>query len=42
VTTRELLEQVGLYNPVPADAEAEYLIALAGEYAAFCGQLEVA
>ena len=42
VTTRELLEQVALYNPVPADAEAEYLAALAGEYAAFCGQLEVA
>jgi hypothetical protein len=42
VTTRELLEQVALYNPLPADAEAEYLAALAGEYAVFCGQLEVA
>jgi uncharacterized metal-binding protein len=41
-TTRELLEQVALYNPLPADAEAEYLAALAGEYAVFCGQLEVA
>lgn len=40
-TTHELMEQVALYNPVPAGAEAAYLEALAGEYAAFCGQLEV-
>ncbi len=41
-TTQELLTQVALYNPVPAGQEPAYLEALATEYAAFCGQLEVA
>jgi uncharacterized metal-binding protein len=41
-TTQELLTQVALYNPVPAGQEPAYLEALANEYAAFCGQLEVA
>ena len=41
-TARELLDQVALYNPVPAGQEPAYLEALAHEYAAFCGQLEVA
>lgn len=41
-TTQELLTQVALYNPVPAGQEPAYLEALATEYAAFCGRLEVA
>ena len=41
-TAQELLAQVALYNPVPAGQEAAYLEALAAEYAAFCGTLEVA
>jgi uncharacterized metal-binding protein len=41
-TFQELLTQVALYNPVPAGQEPAYLEALAHEYAAFCGQLEVA
>jgi len=41
-TTQELMTQVALYNPVPAGQEPAYLEALATEYAAFCGQLEVA
>jgi uncharacterized metal-binding protein len=41
-TAQELLTQVALYNPVPAGQEPAYLEALAHEYAAFCGQLEVA
>jgi hypothetical protein len=38
-TAQELLEQVALYNPVPAGQETTYLAALAGEYAAFCGRV---
>lgn len=41
-TAAELLEQVALYNPVPVGEEAAYLAALSHEYAAFCGQPEVA
>jgi uncharacterized metal-binding protein len=41
-TTQELLDQVALYNPVPARQEPAYLAALAAEYAAFCDQLETA
>jgi len=41
-TTQELLAQVALYNPIPAGQEPAYLEALAREYAAFCGPLEVA
>ncbi len=41
-TTRELLIQVALYNPVPAGQEPAYRAALAHEYAAFCGQREPA
>jgi uncharacterized metal-binding protein len=41
-TTRALLAQVALYNPVPTGEEAAYLETLGREYAAFCGQLEVA
>jgi uncharacterized metal-binding protein len=41
-TSQELLTQVALYNPVPAGQEPAYLEALATEYAAFCGRLEVA
>ena len=36
-TTGELLEQVALYNPVPAGEEAAYHESLATEYAKFCG-----
>ena len=39
---QELLVQVALYNPVPPEDTPAYLEALAGEYAAFCGQLETA
>ena len=41
-TTRELLEQGALYNPVPGDEEAAWLEAVAAEYAAYCGRPEVA
>ena len=41
-TAQELLDQVALYNPVPDGEQEAYLEALADEYAAFCGQLEVA
>lgn len=36
--TRELLEMVKIYNPVPAEQEASYLSALEHEYAAFCAK----
>jgi hypothetical protein len=36
--TRELLEMVRVYNPVPAEQEASYLSMLAREYAAFCAK----
>lgn len=36
-TARELLEQLALYNPVPAGEEVAYLETLTREYAAFCG-----
>lgn len=41
-TAQDLLAQVALYNPVPAGQEPAYLESLAIEYAAFCGQPEVA
>ncbi len=34
--TRELLDLVKVYNPVPAEQEAHYLAALEREYAVFC------
>ncbi len=36
--TRELLDMVKIYNPVSAEQEANYLSALAREYAVFCAQ----
>lgn len=36
--TRELLDLIKVYNPVPAEQEANYLSALAREYAVFCAQ----
>ena len=36
--TRELLNLVKVYNPVPAEQEAHYLAALEREYAAFCAR----
>lgn len=36
-TAVALLEQIKIYNTVPAGAEAAYATALAEEYAAFCG-----
>jgi uncharacterized metal-binding protein len=36
--SRELLEVVKIYNEVPAGTEESYTLALAREYAAFCGQ----
>jgi uncharacterized metal-binding protein len=36
--TRELLEMVRVYNPVPAEQEASYLLMLEREYAAFCAK----
>lgn len=36
-TAVALLEQIKIYNTVPAEAEAAYAEALAEEYAAFCG-----
>jgi len=35
---RELLEAVKIYNPVPAEQEASYLMVLEQEYAAFCAK----
>ncbi len=40
-TVRELLEQVKIYNPVPAEDEPAYAAVLAREYAAFCKKQEV-
>ncbi len=34
--TRELLDLVKVYNPVPAEQEVNYLVALEREYTAFC------
>ena len=39
-TTRELLEMVKIYNPVPAGEEEAYAAMLAREYAEFCRQTE--
>jgi uncharacterized metal-binding protein len=39
-TTRQLLEMVKIYNPVPPGADEAYADALAREYAAFCLQKE--
>ncbi len=36
--TRELLNLVKVYNPVPAEQEAQYLAALEREYTAFCAK----
>jgi uncharacterized metal-binding protein len=36
--TRELLDMVKIYNPVPAEEEAIYLNALEREYVAFCAK----
>ncbi|CAG0930718.1 hypothetical protein TFLX_01896 [Thermoflexales bacterium] len=36
--TRELLNLVKVYNPVPAEQEANYLSALEREYTAFCAK----
>ncbi len=36
--TRELLDMVKIYNPVPAEQEAGYLATLEREYAAFCAR----
>jgi hypothetical protein len=41
-TVHELLEQVALYNPVPAGEEAAYLEVITREYADFCGILGAA
>jgi len=37
-TARELLEAVGVYNPIPGGAEERYAAALLHEYQVFCGQ----
>ncbi len=34
--SRDLLETVKIYNPIPSDAEADYSSALLREYAAYC------
>ena len=39
-TAGELLEQVALYNPVPAGEEEGYRVALSRAYADYCGALE--
>ena len=39
-TAGELLEQVALYNPVPAGEEEGYRVALSRAYAGYCGALE--
>ena len=36
--TRELLDMVKIYNPVPAEQEASYLNVLEREYTAFCAK----
>jgi uncharacterized metal-binding protein len=36
VSATQLLETVRIYNPIPADAEEAYALALLREYAAFC------
>ena len=38
VTMRELLDQVKVYNAVPAEQESSYLMVLEQEYAAFCAK----
>jgi uncharacterized metal-binding protein len=37
-TTRELLETVKIYNPIPSGEDEAYAALLAREYAAFCGK----
>jgi uncharacterized metal-binding protein len=37
-TTRELLENVKIYNPIPLGEDEAYADSLAGEYASFCRQ----
>ena len=37
-TTRELLETVKIYNPIPPDEDEAYAVALLREYAVFCEQ----
>lgn len=39
--TRELLNMVKIYNAVPAEQEASYLIMLEREYAVFCAKVKV-
>jgi uncharacterized metal-binding protein len=39
-TVTELMAQVKIYNPIPADAEAAYNTALAQAYTAFCREKE--
>ena len=39
--TRDLLETVKIYNPIPSDAEADYGKALLREYASYCADQEV-
>ncbi len=41
-TITALLEQVKIYNPIPAEAEAAYREMLAREYALFCGEMAAA
>jgi uncharacterized metal-binding protein len=38
--SRELLEAVRIYNDVPAGTDEAYTVALAREYAAFCGRMQ--
>jgi uncharacterized metal-binding protein len=38
--TRDLLETVKIYNPIPSDAQADYARALLREYAAYCAGQE--
>jgi hypothetical protein len=40
-THHELLETVKIYNPVPAEEEVTYRVALAREYSAFCERQKV-
>jgi len=37
-TTRELLETVKIYNPIPPGEDEAYVAALSREYAVFCEQ----
>jgi hypothetical protein len=39
-TAAALLEQLGIYNPIPAGAEGDYQEMLVREYSLFCGELE--